>query len=143
MAWMFEKEMNLEDLNKYWKECAESKNIIQKNMPKRLYNMAKETYEREQKEDKILKSLEKDKGKRNVKNILIIDENSAIIETFENIFGPVEKTWYRTYYNGNIVGSVTTKLDIALLQLVAIKNGNEGALQWVMKMLDIEEVEDI
>jgi hypothetical protein len=138
MAWMFEKEMTLEELNEVWKESVETEHVIKKNMPMRLYNMAKETYERDQFDEKVIdKMYESDR--RKVQKIYKIDDNSAIVETFEKLFGEKEKLWYRVYLNGHVDSTVTTSFDNALIRLVALKHNCAEATGWISKMLDIKE----
>lgn len=138
MAWMFEKELTLEELNEYWKECYETDNMIKKRMPMRLYIMAKETHTREEKEKEIIEKIYKPE-QRFVKKVTLIDDNSAIIESFEKIFGDEEKTWYRIYYNGKVSSTVTEKFDMALLRLVALKNNSEDATGYMAKLIDLVE----
>jgi hypothetical protein len=138
MAWMFEKDMTLDELNEYWKECYETDNMIKKRMPMRLYVMAKETYTWEEKEKAIIEKIY-EPDRRFVKKVTLIDDNSAIIESFEKIFGDEEKTWYRVYCNGKISNTVTEKFDMALLRLVALKSNNEEATGWMAKLIDLVE----
>lgn len=138
MAWMFEKELTLEELNNIWKESVETTNVIKKNMPMRLYRMAKETYERDQFDKKVIdKMYESDR--RKVQKVVKIDDGSAIIETFEKLFGDKEKLWYRIYLNERVDNTVTTSFDNALIRLVALKHNCVEATGWISKMLDIKE----
>lgn len=137
---LFEKDdLTLEELNNEWKESTETKNVIKQRMPMRIFHMAKETYERDQKEKEIVSNIMYEPDRRKVKNVLIIDKESAIIETFEKIFGEKEQTWYRVCYNGRVDSTVTTSFDNALIQLICLKHKSEEASGWICKMLDIKE----
>jgi len=138
---IFGKELNLEEVNTMLKESMESTNMIRNKLPMKMFLMAQESYERQQKEQEIVNQMYS-KNQQYVTKITMIDEDSAIIETFEKIFGDEALTWYRTYHKGHIDSSVTGSFDIALLQLVAVRNGNEGATRYMAKLIDLVERND-
>lgn len=120
------------------KESIDTENIIKKKLPLQMFNMAKETYIKEQKEKEIISKMY-NSDKKNITNVTIIDDDSAIIETYQKLFGDKEQNWYYTYYKGDIESSVTSNFDIALLQLVAIRNNSSEATSWMAKLVGIDE----
>jgi hypothetical protein len=135
---IFEKEMSLEEVKGLLKESIDTENIIKKKLPLQMFNMAKETYIKEQKEKEIISKMY-NSDKKNITNVTIIDDDSAIIETYQKLFGDKEQNWYYTYYKGDIESSVTSNFDIALLQLVAIRNNSSEATSWMAKLVGIDE----
>lgn len=137
---IFKKNITSEELNEQLKECMETSGGIKKHFPMRMYKMAKQQYEMNQKEQEIIDKMYKD-ARRKVKKVHVITDDLAIIKTFEEIFGDEEKTWYRTYVNGRIDSNVTDDFDMALIQLVCSKRNCEEATGWIGNMLNIKEEE--
>ena len=132
---IFEREISKEELNEVLNKSIESKGI-QSLFPMRMYNMAKETYQRNEIESKIREAMYKG-DRKNIENIIIINDNLAIIETFEHLFGEGEKPWFRIYIDGHISSTVCQSLDEALLHLVARKNNMGEASQWICRMIGL------
>ena len=135
MVDFFEKDFKKEELNETLKQCIEAKGV--KNLlPLRMFNMAKEEFKREKFEETILEILGDDK--KCVKEIVKIDDETAIVKTHQQLFGE-DRDWFIIYYKGQIEGIVTTKYEIALLRVVALKQGCAEATQWMAKMIGLEE----
>lgn len=136
---IFDKEITKEELFEKLKESMETPNIVKQNFPMRLYYMAKDTYHNNKAEQEIIDKMYKgDQGK--VTNVLIIDDNSAIIKTKQVLFGDEEKDWYRIYFNDRVYSECTDNFDHALIMLVCARhNGliNSDAANLIAKMLGI------
>jgi hypothetical protein len=141
MSNIFEKEaITQEELFEILKESMETTNMIKKHLPMRLYNMAKETYERNEQVSSILKKLyERDRSK--VKDVLIIDSKTAIINTYDELFSEPEKDWYQIYFDGKMHYEYVDNFQKALILAVCTQQGYDGnsdAPELISKMLEIE-----
>lgn len=133
---IFKKNLSEEELKVVLKECLESDNMMKSLIPVRMYNMAKETHRRNEQEIKVKNALDKE-NRKYIKNIIVINDDLAIVETYEDLFGKGEESWFSTYINGHIDSTVCSSLDEALLLLVARKNNMKEASQWMARMIGL------
>ena len=132
-------ELTHEELTAIMKGKANQEGLPGKVFIRRMYSLAKEEYNREKKEKEIIEKMYKD-TKNRVRKIHLIGEDSAIIETFEDMFNEGEKPWYRICYNGKISDIVTDNFDHAIVMLLCRKYDtlhNSDAAVLISRMLGI------
>lgn len=134
---IFEKEMSKEELFEDIKKSMEKPNAAKGFLLMRLYGMAKEEHRRNKLRDEIIDKMYAP-HRKNIQEVFIIDDNTAIIKSHEKIFGEEEKDWFRVYYNGRLSDVVSESFDIALINLLCIKTNNDRALGYIARMLGIE-----
>lgn len=137
---MFEKDITKEELVEMLKDSFETTHIVNKHIPMRLYNMAKEEFKRAELKKNIIDKMYQD-DKRKVVEVVILEENLAIIKTFEKLFDNTEKNWYRVFYNGRVESSCTDNYDHALIMAVCAKTNNlinSDASVLISRMLNVK-----
>jgi len=88
---IYEKNLSKEEILEIIKKRLNEDNSFSKLSLARMYNMAKDEYQRRKKEDEIIEKLNEDEKKK-VKKVYLMGENGAIIETFGSMFSEKKKS---------------------------------------------------
>lgn len=115
----------------------ETPNAVKGRLLLELYSMAKEEHKREKRQDDIINKMHPS-SRQYIREIFLIDDDTAIIKTHQKLFGEEEKDWFRVFYKDRIEFEVAESFDIALINLLCIKTNNDRALGYIARMLGIE-----
>ena len=134
---IFNQDFTKETFNQFMLQKINSKNIIQNAIPMRIFNTAKEQHITEEFEKKVISKMY-EPDRRKVQRVIKLDDDLAIIESFESTCdGEEEKNWYRIYYNGHVDSTVTSNLDVSIIMAICLKHNCEVAGTWICRMLEI------
>ena len=127
--------MDSEQIIEYFSDCISGKKPNGKFHLPRIYG----AYEREKKEFQKNKPLD-EKLKDNKRGYAIhrISDDMAIVEYHEKMFKDIDvENWFSPVVNDRISNVVYDSFDKALIALVAMKNGDIEASEYIFKMLDM------
>lgn len=130
--------MDNEQIIEFFSDCISGKKPNGKFQLVRIYG----AYEREQQEFQKNKPLdEKLKGNKRGYTIHRISDDMAIVEYHDKMFKDIDvESWFRPAINDHISDVVYDSFDKALIALVAFKNHNIQASEYIFKMLDMGDL---
>lgn len=130
--------MDNEQIIEFFSDCISGKKPNGKFQLLRIYG----AYEREQQEFQKNKPLdEKLKGNKRGYTIHRISDDMAIVEYHDKMFKDIDvESWFCPAINDRISNAVYDSFDKALIALVAMKNGDIEASEYIFKMLDMKDV---
>lgn len=130
--------MDNEQIIEFFSDCISGKKPNGKFQLLRVYG----AYEREQQEFQKNKPLE-EKLRNNKRGYTIhrISDDMVIVEYHEKMFKDIDvENWFCPAINERISNVVYDSFDKALIALVAFKNDNIQASEYIFKMLDMGDV---
>ncbi len=131
--------MDNEQIIEFFSDCISGKKPNGKFQLLRIYG----AYERAQQEIQKNKTLdEKLKDNKRGYTIHRISDDMAIVEYHDRMFKDIDvENWFCPAINDRISNAVYDNFDKALIALVAMKNGDIEASEYIFKMLDIDKKE--
>lgn len=115
------------------KEVVDKGNLGNKIEIVRMFSAAKREYELKQLKDKF----EEKSGRKYIREIVIIDEQSAIVVAQKDN-NPEYGFWYQPIILSNYSNVLYETMDQALIGMVCLKTDNINASTWINKMLGID-----
>lgn len=115
------------------KEIVDKENLGNKIKIVRMFSAAKREYRLNQLKDKF----EEKSGRKYIKEVVIIDEQSAIVVAQKDD-NPEHGFWYQPIILSNYSNILYETIDQALIGMVCLKTDNLNASTWINKMLGIE-----
>jgi hypothetical protein len=115
------------------KEIVDKENLGNKIEIVRMFSAAKREYGLNQLKDKF----EEKSGRKYIREVVIIDEQSAIVVTQKDN-NPEHGFWYQPIILSNYSNVLYETIDQALIGMVCLKTDNLNASPWINKMLGIE-----
>lgn len=115
------------------KEIVDKGNLGNKIEVVRMFSAAKREYELNQLKDKF----EEKSGRKYIREVIVIDEQSAIVVT-QRDDNPEHGFWYQPIILSNYSNVLYETMDQALIGMVCLKTDNLNAFIWINKMLGIE-----
>lgn len=129
--------MDNEQIIEFFNDCILGKKPNGKFQLLRIYG----AYEREQQEylkNKLLDEKLKDNKKRYT--IHRISDGMTIVEYHDRMFKEIDiENWFCPAYNDCISNNLYDSFDKALIALVAMKNGDIKASEYIFKMLGLDD----
>lgn len=129
--------MNNEQIIEFFSDCISGKKPNGKFQLLRIYG----AYEREEREIQKNKALD-EKLENNKRGYTIhrISDDMAIVEYHDRMFKDIDvENWFCPAFNDRISNNVYDSFDKALIALVAMKNGDIEASEYIFKMLDMRD----
>lgn len=129
--------MDNEQIIEFFGDCISGKKPNGKFQLLRIYG----AYEREEREFQKNKALdEKLKDNKRGYTIHRISDDMAIVEYHDRMFEDIDvENWFCPAFNDRISNNVYDSFDKALIALVAMKNGDIEASEYIFKMLDMRD----
>lgn len=116
------------------KEVVDKGNLGNKIEIVRMFSAAKREYELTQLKDKF----EEKSGRKHIREVVIIDEQSAIV-VVQKDNNPEHGFWYQPIILSNYSNVLYKTMDQALIGMMCLKTDNLNASTWINKMLGINE----
>lgn len=98
-----------------------------------MFSEAKREYKLSQLKDKF----EEKSGRKYIREVVIIDEQSAIVAS-QRDDNPEHGFWYQPIVLSNYSNVLYETMDQALIGIVCLKTDNLNASTWINKMLGID-----
>lgn len=133
--------MDSEQIIEFFSDCISEKKPNGKFQLLRIYG----AYERERQEIQKNKALD-EKLKDNKREYAIhrISDDMAIVEYHDRMFKDIDvENWFCPAFNDRISNNIYDSFDKALIALVAMKNGDIEASEYIFKMLDMNKKERV
>ena len=132
---IYEKELNgTNEIFNEVKNICESDKIGNKIEIVRMFSAAKREYEN----INLKKKFEERVGKEHIQDVIILDENSAIVSYLKT--GNTDNgCWYQPVLLNNYQNVIYETFDQALIGLVCLKTNNIQASTFINRMLNIDE----
>lgn len=116
------------------KEIVDKGNLGNKIEVVRMFSAAKREYKLNQLKDKF----EEKSGRKYIREVIVIDEQSAIVVT-QRDDNPEHGFWYQPIILSNYSNVLYETMNQALIGMVCLKTDNLNASTWINKMLGIEQ----
>lgn len=129
--------MDNEQIIEFFNDCISGKKPNGKFQLLRIYG----AYEREERKFRKNKALdEKLENSKRGYTIHRISDDMAIVEYHDRMFKDIDvENWFCPAFNDRISNNVYDSFDKALIALVAMKNGDIEASEYIFKMLDMRD----
>lgn len=135
---IYEKELNsVDEIFNEVKQIVTNDTLGNKIQVARMFSMAKEKELENNRETNIKKVV--NNHRKNV-DVILIGEDSAIIQYGEDIFKDGNTEWFDVYHDGKLGNSLFDSFDKALIGLVCMKKDmlrNNNASELIAKMLEL------
>lgn len=116
------------------KEVVDKGNLGNKIEIVRMFSATKREYELNQLKDKF----EEKSGRKHIREVVIIDEQSAIV-VVQKDNNPEHGFWYQPIILSDYSNVLYKTMEQALIGMMCLKTDNLNASTWINKMLGINE----